>query len=188
MKYSPRKNSRFAHLLGVLLFVFSCEPSGRGPAAPGEAAAAPKDWAPYVSAAEGYFVYGPSKHSTSEIKVPTPVGDMKIPVTYFKANKNIFYVSSHPRDARLGGTDAQILEAQAQGILAKFEKFEVRKEPFISGGITALRLRLTRPDSFKIIELYVTPSTLYQVVTDLPSPQAARIESFLFRITFTILK
>lgn len=196
MKYSRNVDNRTLSLLGALFMLVCCEPSahstdsaGTGSAVPGLAGAAPvRDWAPYVSAAGGYFVYGPGKFTTSEINVPTPVGDRKIPVTYFRAENNIFYVSSHPRDARIGGADAQILEAQAQGILAKFEKFEVAREPFVAGGITALRLRLTRPDSYKIIDLYVTASTLYTVVTDLPSPKAARIESYLFRTTFTILK
>ncbi|PKN45570.1 MAG: hypothetical protein CVU59_08670 [Deltaproteobacteria bacterium HGW-Deltaproteobacteria-17] len=109
-------------------------------------------------------------------------------MTYFKVGNNIFYVSSHDRDPRLGGGDAQILESQAQGILAKFQKFEVGREPFTAGGFQGLRLRLRRPDSYKIIELYVTPTKLFQVVTDLPSAEASRVESFLFRYTFTILK
>jgi len=169
-------------LLGGLMLLAACERVADGPTG------VVRDWAPYTSLAEGYVVFAPRKLTVSEIKVPTPVGEMKIPVTYFMVDNNIFYVSSHPRDARMGGTDEQILDAQAQGILAKFEKVEVRREPFVSRGRRGLRLLLTRPDSYKIVELYVTPSTLYQVVTDLPSSHAAQIDSFLFRATFTILK
>jgi hypothetical protein len=183
MTYSTRKKPSLAVPgLCAFLWSFGCSPASVAPSAP------ERDWAPYVAASEGYFVYGPRKHSSSELKVPTPVGELKIPVTYFKVGNNIFYISSHARAPRLGGTDAQILESQAQGILAKFEKFEVQKEPFFVAGLQGLRLRLRRPDSYKIIELYVTPSKLYQVVTDLPSAEASRVESFLFRYTFTILK
>jgi hypothetical protein len=181
-------------ILLALVTFSACEPATQdGSTAPATSAppsslSPPRDWVAHVSAPGGFFVYAPRRHTTSELKVPTPYGEMLIPVTYFKVGNNIFYVSSHPRDARIGGTDAQILESQAQGILAKFEKVEVEREPFVAAGVHGLRLRLTRPDSYKIIELLVTSTRLFQVVTDLPSAQASRVESFIFRRTFAALK
>ncbi len=195
MRYS--RNAEFL-LLPVLVVwaIGGCEPvdteSAKGQdAAP--AAAAPlawlepaglDGWAPFVSEAGAFAVFGPGKHTTSELNVPTPAGEQKVPVTYFNVDGNIFYVSSHRRDPGLAGTDRQILEAQAKGIVAKFEKVEAHTEAFTARGVAGLRLRLTRPDSYKIIELYITPTRLYQVVTDLPSPQRRRVASFVFRDSF----
>jgi len=202
MRYS--KNAEYLLLPVLAVWVMAgCEPveSGspkvRTDGPEGQPAVAPVSWlepanlggwAPFVSEAGAFAVFGPEKHTTSELNVPTPAGEQKVPVTYFNFDGNIFYVSSHRRDPGLAGTDRQILEAQARGIVAKFEKVEASTEAFTTArGVAGLRLRLLRPDSYKIIELYITPTRLYQVVTDLPSAHRRRIASFVFRDSFTPL-
>jgi hypothetical protein len=182
----------------VLLLAAACERSAPGPAdgTDGNGARPPSlgtelrvlsDWEPHVSAPGLFSIFGPRKRTTSELTVPTPVGEQLVPVTYFNLDGNIFYVSSHVRDPRLGADERQILDAQAQGILSRFEKYEVHKEPFVAHGRPALRLRLQRPDSYKIIELHLTPLRMYQVVTDLPAEHRLRLASLAFRTTFTPL-
>ncbi len=115
-------------------------------------------------------------------------GEKEIPVTYFNLENNIFYVASFPRDPKMGTSDEAILNGQADGILARFKKFEVQREFFTRNEVRGLRLLLTRPDSYKIIELYVTDRSLYQVVTDLPSANSHVKESRRFRESFEILR
>ena len=198
MKYS-RNISLVSHIaVAALLLVVACEPADPGPTPGGADGARSASlwtetlvlaaWQPHVSAPGLFSIFGPRKRTTSELKVPTPLGDQLVPVTYFNLDGNIFYVSSHVRDPRLGADDRQILAAQAEGILARFEKYEVRQEPFVFRGRPALRLRLQRPDSFKIIELHLTPLRLYQVVTDLPTASGSALASLIFRTTFTPLE
>ena len=145
-------------------------------------------WKLHVFPEERYQIQAPEKSTSDVLKVPSEEGEKKVPVTYFKVDNNIFYVGSSPRDPKLTGDDGRILESQAAGILSRFQKFEVKKEFFENKGLRGLRMELTRPDSFKIIELYVTPARMYQVVTDLPSPESYRKESERFRSSFAILE
>lgn len=197
MKYL--RNIRLVSQIAAVAFVLSvaCEPADPGPTPGGADGArsaslwtetmALAGWEPHVSGPGLFSILGPRKRTTSELKVPTPVGEQLVPVTYFNLDGNIFYVSSHVRDPRLGADDRQILAAQAQGILARFEKYEAHQEPFVFRGRPALRLRLQRPDSYKIIELHLTTLRLYQVVTDLPSSSGSALASLVFRTAFTPL-
>ncbi len=139
-------------------------------------------WKWHESAEEGYRVFAPPLKTSSSLNVPTPEGDLKVPVTYFRTGNDIFYISSQRR--RLPGPDAALLEGQARGIEGKFKVGTITREPFTRRGCAGLRLYMKRPDSYKIVELIATPSRMYQVVTDLASETASRRESLAFRISF----
>lgn len=142
-------------------------------------------WKWYISDQENYAVFGPSQHTSSVLKVQTPQGELSVPVTYFRVNNDIFYISSQMR--HLPGTDTAILEAQARGIEGKFTVGTITREPFVHRGCVGLRLYIQRPDSYKIAELIATCMRTYQVVTDLASTTAPRMQSIIFRFSFTPL-
>lgn len=139
-------------------------------------------WKWHESKAEGYVVFGPSQRTSSSLKIPTPEGDLQVPITYFRIGNDIFYVSSQER--RQPGSDAALLEAQARGIEGQFKVGTITREPFVRRGCTGLRLYIRRPDSYKIAELLATRARMYQVVTDLASESAPRMESWVFRFSF----
>lgn len=142
-------------------------------------------WKWYTSNQENYAVFGPSQHTSSVLKVQTPQGELSVPVTYFRVNNDIFYISSQKR--HLPGTDTAILEAQALGIEGKFTVGTITRESFVHRGCVGLRLYIQRPDSYKIAELIATPMRTYQVVTDLASRTDSRMQSIIFRLSFTPL-